>query len=375
MKVLHTSDLHIGRSLLEESLLPDQEHILKQIIRVIKDEAVDVVMISGDIYDKSIPAADAVRLFNDFLVDLSQCDCEALIIRGNHDSADRLNFGSDLFDRLNIHIVTEYKGRITRFSKGNAEFYMLPFIKPFNLKDYLTEEEYASINGSSDMVKAVLRREHIDKNRVNILMMHRFVCKGDKYPETSESESMLNVGTLDPVDAGLLDAFDYVALGHIHKPQTIGRDTLRYSGTPMKYSFSEVNNHNGVVIYDTDTKETEIMPLHPLREMRVIRDTYSNIMSMDNSKDLLRIELQDEPDVSTPLDELKKKFPNLLSLVPLTRRYQSRGMFAGRTEITARDSPETLFAEFFQLQTRREMNDREQAFLKGILDNMREELS
>ena len=373
MKVLHTSDLHIGRSLLEESLLPDQEYILKQIIRVIKDEAVDVVMISGDIYDKSIPAADAVRLFNDFLVDLSQCDCEVLMIRGNHDSADRLNFGSDLFDRLNIHIVTEYKGHTARFSKGNVDFYMLPFIKPFNLKDYLTEEEYASINSSSDMMKAVLQKENIDKNKVNILMMHRFVRKGDKLPELSESESMLNVGTLDPVDAGLLDDFDYVALGHIHKPQTIGRDTLRYSGTPMKYSFSEVNNKNGVIIYDTDTKEINVLPLHPLREMRVIKDTYANIMKMNNSIDLLRIELQDEPEVSTPLDELKKKFPNLLSLVPVMRQYESRGMFAGRTEITARDSPETLFAEFFELQTGREMNDREQAFLKDILDDMREQ--
>ena len=373
MKVLHTSDLHIGRSLLEESLMPDQKHILQQIINVIEEEKAEVVMISGDIYDKSIPSAEAVRLFNDFLVALSQCDCEVLIIRGNHDSADRLNFGSELFNRLNIHIVTEYKGRIARFSRDNVDFYMLPFMKTFFLKDYLTEEEYAEIRNSTDMMRAVLRKEHLDKDKVNILMMHRFVKEGERTPELSESESMFMVGSLDPVDAGLLEDFDYVALGHIHKPQEIGRESLRYSGTPMKYSFSEVDNENGVVVFDTETKVISIIPLVPLRQMRIISDTYANIMKMDNSDDILRIELQDEPEVSTPLDDLKKKFPNLLSLVPLKHEYEARGIFAGRTEITSRDSPETLFAEFFELQTGRKMNEKEETFLKSILEDLQEE--
>ena len=373
MKVMHTSDLHIGRILMEESLLRDQQHILNEIIRVAVDEKVSVIMISGDIYDKSIPSADAVRLFNDFLVKLASLECDVLIIRGNHDSADRLNFGAELFDRLNIHIITEYKGRISRFSKENADFYLLPFIKPLNLKDYLSEEEYASINNSNDMMKAVLDREVIDESKVSILMMHRFVTAGSQKPELSESESMLNVGSLDPVDCDILDRFDYVALGHIHKPQSIRRDTVRYSGTPMKYSFSEVNNRNGVVIYDTETKQIRTVELEPLRKMRVIKDTYENIMKMDNSEDILRIELMDEPEVSSPLDNLKKKFPNLLSMVPLRHETAARGIFAGRTAITSRDSPETLFAEFFSLQAGRELNEKETAYFRNVLDELREE--
>lgn len=373
MKVMHTSDLHIGRVLMEESLLEDQQHILDEIIRVAREEKAEVLMISGDIYDKSIPSAEAVRLFNDFLVKLSELDCEVLIIRGNHDSADRLNFGSQLFDRLNIHIVSEYNGHIAKFSKGNTDFYMLPFIKPFHLKGYLSEEEYAAVRNSSDMMKAVLERETIDENRTNILMMHRFVKAGEKLPELSDSESQLSVGTLDPVDSSLLDQFDYVALGHIHKPQIIKRDTVRYCGTPMKYSFSEANNVNGVVIFDTDTGEIKTVELKPLREMRNIKVTYEEAMNLPDSNDLLRIELQDEPPVSSPLDNLKRKFPNLLSLVPLRHQQQSKGIFAHRTEISSQDTPETLFAEFFEMQEGRKLNENEEKYFRSIIEELREE--
>ncbi|MBR2700583.1 MAG: exonuclease SbcCD subunit D [Erysipelotrichaceae bacterium] len=373
MKVMHTSDLHIGRVLMEESLLQDQQHILDEIIRVAREEEAEVLMISGDIYDKSIPSAEAVRLFNDFLVKLSQLDCEVLMIRGNHDSADRLNFGSRLFDRLNIHIVSEYDGYISKFSKGNVDFYMLPFIKPFHLKGYLSEEEYAAIRNSNDMMKAILERENLDENKINILMMHRFVKAGDKLPELSDSESQLSVGTLDPVDSSLLERFDYVALGHIHKPQIIIRNTVRYSGTPMKYSFSEANNINGVVTYDTVSGEVKTIELKPLREMRNMKVTYEEAMNMPDSDDLLRIELQDEPQVSSPLDNLKRKFPNLLSLVPLRHQQQSRGLFARRTGISSRDTPETLFAEFFELQEGRGLNDNEEKYFRSILEELREE--
>lgn len=373
MRVMHTSDLHIGRVLMEESLLEDQQHILDEIIRAAREEKVEVLMISGDIYDKSIPSAEAVRLFNDFLVKLSELDCEVLMIRGNHDSADRLNFGSQLFDRLNIHIVSEYNGHITKFSKGNADFYMLPFIKPFHLKGYLSEEEYATIRNSSDMMKAVLERETIDKSRISILMMHRFVKAGEKLPELSDSESQLSVGTLDPVDSALLDQFDYVALGHIHKPQIIKRDTVRYCGTPMKYSFSEANNVNGVVIYDTDSREIKTVELKPLREMRNIKVTYEEAMNLPDSDDLMRIELQNEPLVSSPLDNLKRKFPNLLSLVPLRHQQQSKGIFAHRTEISSRDTPETLFAEFFEMQEGRKLNENEEKYFRSIIEELREE--
>ena len=170
-----------------------------------------------------------------------------------------------------------------------------------------------------------------------------------------------------------MDQFDYVALGHIHKPQIIKRDTVRYCGTPMKYSFSEASNVNGVVIFDTDTREIKIVELKPLREMRNIKVTYEEAMKLPDSDDLMRIELQDEPLVSSPLDNLKRKFPNLLSLVPLRHQQQSNGIFAHRTEISSRDTPETLFAEFFEMQEGRKLNENEEKYFRSIIEELREE--
>ena len=373
MKILHTSDLHIGRTLMDASLYDDQKHILSEIIKITEKEKADVLLISGDIYDKSIPSGEAVKLFNDFLNDLAHLDCEVLNIRGNHDSLDRLNFGSRLFDRLNIHIVSEYDGKISVFRKGNVDFYMLPYVKPFYIRDFMSPEEYETVKNSNDMMKWILGRENIDKTRKNVLLLHQFVIANNKAPELSESESVLNVGSLDPIDAALLKDFDYVALGHIHKPQKVGRETVRYSGTPMKYSFSEVNNHNGMVLYDSETDEIRLIELKPIREMRVIRDSYENILKMEGSNDLLRIELTDEPEVSNPLDNLKRKFPNLLSLVPLRHRQQSAGIFAKRTEISSRDTPEALFAEFFELQEGRKLNDDEEKYFRSVMEELRED--
>ncbi len=372
MKILHTSDLHIGRTLMDASLYDDQKHILSEIIKITEKEKADVLLISGDIYDKSIPSGEAVKLFNDFLNDLAHLDCEVLIIRGNHDSLDRLNFGSRLFDRLNIHIVSEYEGRISVFRKGNVDFYMLPYVKPFYIRDFMSPEEYETVKNSNDMMKWILSRENIDKTRKNVLLLHQFVIANNKAPELSESESVLNVGSLDPIDAALLKDFDYVALGHIHKPQKVGRETVRYSGTPMKYSFSEVNNHNGMVLYDSETDEIRLIELKPIREMRVIRDSYENILKMEGSNDLLRIELTDEPEVSNPLDNIRKIFPNVLLMVPKRHLMEAKGIFADRREITASDTPLSLFEEFYRRQSGRELNETETEYLNSLFEKLKE---
>ena len=242
MKILHTSDLHLGKNLLEESFLEDQKHILDEIIEIVKEKEISVVIIPGDIYDRSIPPSDALKLFDEFITNLSNMNVKVLITSGNHDSNERLGFGSNIFDNFNIHIVTSYEGQIQKINIGDVDFYLLPFLKPFHIKHLMDAEEYEDIRNSNDMMKWILSKENINPSRINILLSHQFFMANEKLPEQSDSESIsLNVvGTLDAIDASLLDDFDYVALGHIHKPQSILRETVRYSGTPLKYSFSAI---------------------------------------------------------------------------------------------------------------------------------------
>ena len=211
MKVLHTSDLHLGKSLSEESFYEDQKYILNEIIKIVEEQNIKVVLISGDIYDKSIPSAEAEMLFDNFLTVLSKKDVKILIVSGNHDSNERLSYGSKIFNAFNIHIATKYDGSIPKVQLDNVNFYMLPFLKPFHLKRIASEEEYENINNSNDMMKWILNRENIDKNKINILLAHQFVMWDGTLPEQCDSESILinNVGTLDAIDANLLDDFSY----------------------------------------------------------------------------------------------------------------------------------------------------------------------
>ena len=368
MKILHTSDLHLGKSLLEESLFEDQKLVLEDIIKIIKEKNIDVVLIAGDIYDKSIPSVDAVNLFDNFLFELSKIKTEVLIISGNHDSNDRLSFGSKIFDNMNIHIETEYTGKLKKYSFDDVDFYMLPFVKPFHIKKYMTMEEYENVNSSNEMMKWILKNEKIDKSRKNIIMLHQFVMNAGDKIEFSDSESQTNVGTLDAIDVNLFDDFDYVALGHIHRGQKIKRDTVRYSGTPLKYSFSEVNNKNGVIIYDTDSKEYEIIEINPLRKMRVIRGYFDDIMKMDKSDDLIRIELLDENNIISPMDDLKKKFPNALSLAFISNKASDENIFNTVNNISENETPFELFNDFFEYQNGRKLNDNESKYLNNIIN-------
>lgn len=368
MKILHTSDLHLGKNLLEESLFEDQKLVLEDIIKIIKEKNIDVVLIAGDIYDKSIPSVDAVNLFDNFLFELSKIKTEVLIISGNHDSNDRLSFGSKIFDNMNIHIETEYTGKLKKYSFDDVDFYMLPFVKPFHIKKYMTMEEYENVNSSNEMMKWILKNEKIDKSRKNIIMLHQFVMNAGDKIEFSDSESQTNVGTLDAIDVNLFDDFDYVALGHIHRGQKIKRDTVRYSGTPLKYSFSEVNNKNGVIIYDTDSKEYEIIEINPLRKMRVIRGYFDDIMKMDKSDDLIRIELLDENNIISPMDDLKKKFPNALSLAFISNKSNDENIFNTVNIISENETPFELFNDFFEYQNGRKLNDNESKYLNNIIN-------
>lgn len=371
MKILHTSDLHLGKSLLEESLYEDQKEMLQQLINIITNNQVDVLMIPGDIYDKSIPSTDAVNLFNSFLESLAALKVDVLITSGNHDSRDRLSFGSNIFNKLNIHIVTEYNGEIYKFCKDDVVFYMLPFIKPFHLKHIVNEETYEKITNSNEMMKWILAREKFDESKKNILLAHQFVINKGEDIVFSDSESATNVGTIDAIDVNLLDKFDYVALGHIHRPQKVKRETIRYSGTPLKYSFSEANDNKSVVLIDTNDMSLEFIPIFPLRKLRVITGTFDSIMKMEASEDIIKVILEDNMPLISPMDEIKKRFPNALSL-SFANRDDSILNNLNNVDISKEASPLELFNNFFKSQHDRDLILDEQKYLESLINNLEE---
>ena len=372
MKILHTSDLHLGKNLSEESLYEDQKYILDEIIGIIRERKINVVMIPGDIYDKSIPSTEANMMFDKFLTNLSKMNVKVLITSGNHDSNERLSFGSRIFDEFNIHIVTSYEGKMEKIIIDDVVFYLLPFLKPFHLKHLMDEKEYESIRNPNDMMRWILSKEDIDKTRKNILLIHQFVMWNGNLPEQCDSESISlnNVGTLDAIDVNLFDDFDYVALGHIHRPQKIKRNTVRYSGTPLKYSFSEVNDKKSVVIIDTDDIENiELLELKPLRNMQVLRGTFEEVMNMKASDDIIKVELENENTIISPMEEIKRRFKNAIALV-FVNKYET-SQEKELKEIKDDASPYELFNSFFAEQNGRNMTDEEDDYIKSIIDNLR----
>lgn len=373
MKLLHTSDLHIGKNLSEESFYDDQKYILDEIIKIVKEKNINVVMIPGDIYDKSIPSSEASMIFDKFLTTLSKMNVKVLITSGNHDSNERLSYGAKIFNEFNIHIVTSYEGQIEKISIDDVDFYLLPFLKPFHLKHLMDEKEYEKITNSNDMMKWILKREKIDKKRKNILLAHQFVMWNGTLPEQcdSESVSLNNVGTLDAIDVNLLDDFDYVALGHIHRPQKIKRDTVRYSGTPLKYSFSEVNDKKSVVIIDTDNIEKiELLELTPLRGMKVLKGSFEEVMNMKPTDDIIKVELVDENTILSPMEEIKHRFKNAISLV-FINKYTSKN----ETDLKEikEETPYELFKIFFEEQNGRNLTKEEDKYIKSIIESLKED--
>ena len=374
MKILHTSDLHLGKNLLEESFYDDQKYILDEIINIVKEKDINVIMISGDIYDKSIPSSEASRLFDVFLTKLSKLNVKVLIVSGNHDSNERLSFGSKIFNEFNIHIVTTYNGEIEKVYIDDVVFYMVPFLKPFHLKHLMSDSEYEKINNSNDMMKWILSNEEIDKSKKNILLLHQFVMWNGLLPEQCDSESIIinNIGTLDAIDVNLLDDFDYVALGHIHRPQKIKRDTVRYSGTPLKYSFSEVNDKKSVVIIDTDNiDKIELFELNPLRNMQILKGTFEEVMNMMPTDDIIKVELTDSNSLISPMEDIKHRFKNAISLVFLNKYDLNNNISSNGIREYA--SPYDLFKDFFNEQNGREMNSSENEYILSLIESLKED--
>ena len=380
MKFAHISDLHLGKRLFERSFLEeDQPFILKQICGILRDEKPDAVLIAGDIYDKSAPSAEAVRLFDDFLSKLSADGQTVFVISGNHDSAARVAYGGRIMARSGVHVsASSYDGNIHPVTltdaHGPVDIYLLPFIKPIHVSSMFPEEK---IESYTDALRIAIERMNVDTSRRNVLVAHQFVTGATR----SDSEDV-SVGGLDNVDASVFTAFSYVALGHIHRPQNIGSPRLRYSGTPLKYSFSEEKDEKSITIVELNAMgEVSIrtVSLKPLRDMRTIRDKYDELMKRENytgtkTNDYLRVILTDELDVPDAMRKLKSVYPNILRLDYDNTRTRSSAPIDVAPE-TETKTPLELIEDFYEHQNHQPMNEEQAEYMKALIARIwREEL-
>ena len=260
MKFLHTADLHLGRRLNDIPLLDDQKVMLKQIVEIALDESVDAVILAGDIYDKSMPGADAMSVFDDFISRLAEHDIKVFMISGNHDSGERISYFSGIISRAGIYASEAFNGTLQKVPFGEVDIYLLPYIRPLQVRKFYPDEEIITYE---DAVRAVISKSEVDKSRRSILVSHQYIVGA----EISDSEEFA-VGGLDAISASVYDDFDYVALGHLHKPQKVKRDTMRYAGSPLKYSISEANHRKSVTVVEVG-EELEIrqVPLTALHDV------------------------------------------------------------------------------------------------------------
>ncbi len=373
MKILHLADLHIGKIIYEQSLLEDQEYMLKQIEKIIEKEKIEAVLISGDIYDRSIPPADAVEVLDKFLNNLIKIlKVKVFIISGNHDSKERLNFGSKIFENDGLYIQTTYNGRIRKVELDEKiNIYMLPFIKPIEVKQYFENEKIETYN---DAIKHIIENEKLDKTKINILMAHQFVTSGTTNPETCESET-INVGGLDNVDASNFSEFDYVALGHIHGPQKIGEEKIRYSGTMLKYSFSEVNHHKSVVIIEIKNGKVDfkLEPLIPLRDMRKIQGPIEELVKKENyegtnQQDYIKAIITNEEAIYDAIGQIRKIYPNTLSLDILNSKSYNSDMNIENFEKIKEKSEFELFNDFYEFQNSVRLDEEQSEIIKKVIE-------
>ena len=323
MKILHLGDLHLGKSLGDFDLFDDQKFILDQILELIDMKSVDTVLIAGDVYDKSIPSEAATRLLDSFLVNLTKRKVKTFIISGNHDSDDRLNFGSQLFESNQIYISSIFDGKLHKYQIGDKDnevnIYMLPFVKASLVRHFYPD---AKIDSYEDAVKTILDDTEIDNDKVNILVAHQFVAGQGEDPALggSESAGTQSVGLVEKIGYRCFDAFDYVALGHIHSPQRVGRDEIRYAGSPLKYSLSEVNNDKSVPVITVNGKndiDIELVPLKPMRDMRHIKGKIKDLLDKANVKtpdDFIYATLTDEDIINDAMGIFQMTYPNTVKI-------------------------------------------------------------
>jgi exonuclease SbcD len=379
MKFLHISDLHIGKKIREADFTADQIHILNEIIAIAEEQKPDGILIAGDIYDRSVPPANAVNIFDDFLTKLDQRNIRVFIVSGNHDSPERLNFGKEILGKNQIYIAGTFKGELDKINLsdeyGELNIYLMPYIKPSMVSNYYREIEMTSYENAA---KVVIDNTTIDINQRNILVAHQFVTNAGVEPEKSDSE-ILSIGGLDNIDVSVFVPFDYVALGHIHGPQKIGRETVRYCGTPLKYSFSEVNQKKSVTCIEIKNKGNIVIsqiPLQPIRDMRVMKDKLEKLLHDEkyiggNCEDYIHAIITDEEDIYDPIGKLRTVYRNVLLLevenAKTSINENSRTSASG--DVTSR-SPMDLFVEFFTNQNNVELSENQTKIIQDIFEEL-----
>ncbi len=374
MKFMHLSDLHLGKRVNEFSMIEDQRYILQEILKAAEEEKPDGVLIAGDVYDKPVPPGEAVELFDEFLVELSLRGKQVFVISGNHDSPERIAFGGRLMAPSGIHMAPVYQGSVEPFAMedayGTVRVYLLPFIKPVHARRFFPEQEVSTY---TDAMRAAIGQMKLDPGCRNVLVTHQFVTGALR----AESEE-LTVGGADNVDADVFQEFDYVALGHLHRPQNCGSEKIRYCGTPLKYSFSEAKDRKSVTVVELGRKgelAVSTRPLLPLRDMEKIRGTYEEVTARSfyegtsRQKDYIHITLTDEEDIPNALAKLRVIYPYLMKLDYDNKR--TRGQWdLTLEEGSKRQSPMELFRDFYKSQNHQPMSAKQEELAEALIERI-----
>lgn len=370
MKLLHLADLHLGKRVNEFSMLEDQKVVLREILEIVDEEKTDGVLIAGDVFDKSVPSEEALKEWEIFLLGLVKRGQQVFVIGGNHDSAVRLSVHNKLIEAAGIHISSEYNGEVAGYTFQDAygpwHVFLLPFVKPAHVRAIYPEE---TIENYTDAIRVALSKTELRKEERNIILAHQFVIGAQK----CDSEE-INIGGLDSVDGGVFDDFDYVALGHIHGPQKVGKDTVRYSGTPLKYSFSEVSHKKSVTLLEMREKDDiriSLRELHPPHDMRLIRGTFEEVMhpdeaQMSSCEDYVHIVLTDEEDVYEAMARLRVIYPNVMKLSYDNARTRENHEITVDEKIHQK-TPMQLFEQLYELQNNCEMSEKQKAFVTELM--------
>ena len=377
MKLFHLSDLHIGKRVNEFSMIEDQKYILKRILDLAEEEKPDGIILAGDIYDKQIPSAEAVQVFDEFITRLAGRAIPVFIISGNHDSAERLAFGGRLLNSRGIYLSPVYDGSVTKIplkdQYGTVWIHLLPFIRPSTVR-HVFENEADLVTDVQTAAETVIRHMEIDLKDRNILVAHQFVTGASR----CESEDV-QVGGLDNIDAAVFTPFDYTALGHIHSPQNVGTDRVRYCGTPLKYSFSEVDQEKSITVVELEKKgtvRTSLLPLKPLRDMRKLRGTYLELTDRSfyrdmNREDYIQVTLTDEDNVPDGLQKLRVIYPNIMQLLYDNQRTKTTQEVDAAQAVEKKTEME-LFFEFYELQNNQPMTKQQKDFAEQLIREIKE---
>lgn len=375
MKLFHISDLHIGKKVNKRSLLDEQRKILDDVVGAVRLHGPEGVLLAGDIYDNTVPSAEAVALFDDFLVKLQGLGARVFVISGNHDSPERIAFASRIMNRSGVHMSPVYDGTVEPviLSDGDVEVavHMLPFVKPATVRYFFPEEKIENYN---DAVRVAVEHMAPDQSRVNVIMAHQYITDAER----SDSEEV-SVGGLENVDSSVFDAFDYVALGHLHRPQTCGRDTVRYSGSPLKYSFSEVKDRKSITVVDVKGKgdvRVDTIPLVPAHDWHDLRGKYDELAAKSfwdgtpYCEDFVRITLTDEEDVPDAVGKLRSIYHNLMELQYDNTRTRNGYTSVGGASEVEKKSPAELFAELYDKQNGKPMSEDQEGFVKKLVEEI-----